>query len=151
MIKKTLDVIIPTYHPDEDFLLLIEGLSRQRLLPQRLIIINTEESLMPEEIKKELSRFSEADGSSLRGRIMIRHIKREEFDHAATRSLGAKSSASDAFLFMTDDAVPADEYLTEKLLEALYEKKGRSKKEKNEDVLETVKNVLIGLKGLIEA
>ena len=33
----------------------------------------------------------------------------------------------------------------------LYEKKGRSKKEKNEDVLETVKNVLIGLKGLIEA
>ena len=126
MIKKTLDVIIPTYHPDEDFLLLIEGLSRQRLLPQRLIIINTEESLMPEEIKKELSRFSEADGSSLRGRIMIRHIKREEFDHAATRSLGAKSSASDAFLFMTDDAVPADEYLTEKLLEALYEKKGRS-------------------------
>ena len=33
----------------------------------------------------------------------------------------------------------------------IYEKKGRSGKEKSEDVLETVKNVLIGLKGLIEA
>ena len=33
----------------------------------------------------------------------------------------------------------------------VYEKKSRNKKEKNKDALEIVKNVLIGLKGLIEA
>ena len=32
----------------------------------------------------------------------------------------------------------------------LYEKKSRNKKEKNTDVLAVVKNVLIGIKGLID-
>lgn len=33
----------------------------------------------------------------------------------------------------------------------IYEKKNRNKKEKNEDILQVVKNVLIGIKGLIDA
>lgn len=33
----------------------------------------------------------------------------------------------------------------------VYEKKSRNKKEKNEDILQVVKNVLIGIKGLIDA
>lgn len=52
-------------------------------------------------------------------RLIIRHIKEKDFDHAGTRCLGVRLSDADAFICMTDDAVPADKYLIERLKEAL--------------------------------
>lgn len=46
MKNKTVDVIIPAYRPDERFNSLIEKLSQQTLLPQRILVMNTELSLI---------------------------------------------------------------------------------------------------------
>ena len=48
----------------------------------------------------------------------VHHLTREEFDHGDTRNRGARFSRADYLLFMTDDAVPADEFLVERLVEA---------------------------------
>ena len=49
----------------------------------------------------------------------VHHLTKEEFDHGGTRNLAAWYSESDIMIFMTDDAVPQDEYLIENLLKGL--------------------------------
>jgi rhamnosyltransferase len=44
-------------------------------------------------------------------------INKADFDHGGTRRYGASLSKADILMLMTQDAVPADEYLIEKLLE----------------------------------
>ena len=107
------DIIIPTYKPGEKFLRLFEMLQKQRLPYNRLILINTEQELMSEEIRAIVC----ADK-----RTILTDISADDFDHAATRSLGVSMSKADAFICMTDDAVPADEYLTERLIAGLRQR-----------------------------
>ncbi|MBM7567986.1 rhamnosyltransferase [Paenibacillus sacheonensis] len=47
-------------------------------------------------------------------------IKKSHFDHGGTRNLGAQQARGDTLIFMTQDACPEDDYLIERLLEALY-------------------------------
>lgn len=57
------------------------------------------------------------------------NIPRDSFDHGGSRNLGASFSTAGVMVFMTQDAVPADERLLEKLLVGLgetTEKAGRS-------------------------
>ena len=44
----TLDLIIPTYKPDEKFDKLLDRLSKQRIKPKHIYIINTEEKYLEE-------------------------------------------------------------------------------------------------------
>ncbi len=104
------DIIIPTYKPGEKFLRLFDMLQKQQRPYGRLILINTEHELMSEEIR----RIVLSDN-----RTVLKDISADEFDHAATRSLGVSLSDADAFICMTDDAVPADEFLTMRLTEGL--------------------------------
>jgi rhamnosyltransferase len=53
----------------------------------------------------------------------IYHHSKREFDHGATRNKGVAHSQADYFVMMTQDAVPADVYLLEKLLRPLTEGK----------------------------
>ena len=122
--EKIVDIIIPSYKPGAKFLKLISMLAKQEIPPSRLIIINTEESLMPDEIKAAIERLNGDPNSVLFGRILLKHIKKEEFDHAATRAYGVSLSDAPAFICMTDDAVPADTFLTDILLKGLYERRG---------------------------
>ena len=55
--------------------------------------------------------------------LKVYHVKKEEFDHGGTRNLAAWYSDADIMIFMTDDAVPQDEHLIERLTEA-FDKKG---------------------------
>lgn len=50
---------------------------------------------------------------------MVKHIAKREFDHGRTRNRGVGYSEADFFLMMTQDAVPADDYMVEKLLAQL--------------------------------
>ncbi len=119
MKEPDLDIIIPTYKPDEGTCRLFKMLERQELLPHRLIIINTEEALMPGYVKAEIERLASDSASRLFGKIELIHIKKEEFDHAATRAFAAARSKADIFVCMTDDAVPKDEKLLSYLSEAV--------------------------------
>lgn len=105
------DVIIPTYHPDDRFQKTIEMLLQQTVLPDKIRIVNTEERFW----KKEIQELS--------SKIVVTHIKKQEFDHGASRNLGASDSKADVLLFMTQDAVPADELLIEHLLNYLQKEK----------------------------
>lgn len=101
------DVIIPTYHPDERFQKCIKMLLQQTVPPETIRIVNTEKRFW----KKEIENLSPD--------IVVTHISKQEFDHGASRNLGAVDSTADVLLFMTQDAVPADIYLIEHLLKYL--------------------------------
>ena len=110
---ETVDVIIPVYKPDRGFLTMIEKLQAQTVPVNHIIVMNTEQ--------KYLDRL--LYGTTLErenhNNITVRHLSKREFDHGRTRNQGVKLSDADAFLMMTQDAMPADEYLVERLLESL--------------------------------
>ena len=99
-----IDCVIPSYRPDEKFTACLQQLGRQTVKPERIIIMNTEESLLTVDIP-------EVEG------IEIHHLKKSDFDHGGTRNQGLRLSDADVVLFMTQDAVPANEFLVEKMLE----------------------------------
>ncbi len=100
----TIDVIIPTYKPDEKLDRNLRMLGRQTVRPDRILLINTEEALFK---SREFSRLPQAE---------IVHIAKSEFDHGGTRNRAAAMCDGDIMVLMTQDAVPADEHLIEELL-----------------------------------
>mgnify|MGYP005799388343 CR=1 FL=1 len=110
------DIIIPTYKPDDTFCLLLQKLRGQTFVVHRVFILNTGEQLWDE----ALARFPIAEClAELPCAHTLLHVKKEEFDHGGTRMLGAEHSDADIKIFMTQDAVPADEFLVERLVAAL--------------------------------
>lgn len=123
----TLDLIIPTYKPDEKFDKLLDRLSKQRIKPNHIYIMNTEEKYLEE------SRYNKYHN------VSVIHIKKEEFDHGGTRNYGASLSNADLIMFMTQDAVPADQHLIENLIKPF----------KNEKVAVTYARQLAGKNGSV--
>lgn len=108
------DIIIPTYRPDHVFCLLLQKLQEQTFLVHRVILLNTEETLWKKAIEQyPIARLLE----ELPCPYTLLHIKKEAFDHGGTRNLGAEQSDADVLVFMTQDAVPADAYLIERLVQ----------------------------------
>ena len=103
---RKITAVIPVWKPDERFAAALERLQRQILPPDRILIINTEE----EHFRPELIRNWE--------NVSVLHIRKEMFDHGATRDMAAHMCDTPYLLFMTMDAVPADRHLTERLLAA---------------------------------
>ena len=113
---KTIDVIIPTYKPDNDFLNLLKMLEEQTVPIQKIIIMNTEEKYWNNLVY----------GSQLFDKyknIEIRHLSKLEFDHGRTRDSGIKRSTADFFICMTQDAAPVDCNLVENLLKPFEDDK----------------------------
>ncbi|HHU73174.1 MAG TPA: glycosyltransferase family 2 protein [Clostridiales bacterium] len=100
------DVIIPTYHSDDKFIRLIEMLYRQTKKPNRILILQTREEAGEEQALPEI-----ADDL-----VEVIPIEKEDFDHGGTRKFGASLSDAQILVFMTQDAIPEDEYLLEHLL-----------------------------------
>ena len=107
MENKTVDVIIPAYHPGKEFATLIKRLEKQSVPIHRIIVMNTEESMW----NKEWEKLSDA--------MEVHHLTKEEFDHGGTRARAAELSDADVMVFMTQDAMPADHELLAELLKAL--------------------------------
>ena len=105
--KKTVDVIIPVYKPDETLRRLLEGLGKQSYPIGKIIVINTEQSYWNDEAYNLIENLE------------VHHVTKEEFDHGGTRNQGASYSNADVIVFMTDDAVPADSHLIRSLLKGL--------------------------------
>lgn len=101
------DVLIPVYRPDRRFSRLLQMLGQQTYRVSRIIVINTEKQYWNEEGYKSVPGLE------------VHHISKKEFDHGATRNLAAGYSDGEVMIFMTDDAVPCDRYLVERLVGAL--------------------------------
>lgn len=111
----TVDVIIPTYKPDERFAKLVTALEQQSYPVGRIIVMNTEEKYM------EAFLYGRRDIGTHKS-VRIYHLSHREFDHGGTRGKGVLRSDADCFLCMTQDAVPADTDLVKNLVEALSHK-----------------------------
>ena len=109
---KTVDVIIPVYKPESGFLTLLEKLQMQTVPVNRIIIMNTEQKYYDELIHG--TSYVPDDHT-----MIVEHLPKREFDHGRTRNQGVRFSEADVFLMMTQDAIPADAFLVERLLSQL--------------------------------
>ena len=106
MEQMKIDVVIPTYRPGEEFLKLISRLQKQKYEVNCIHVINTETGEFPSEALEKYEN------------ITVTHISPQQFDHGATRDMGARMSKAEVVLFMTQDAVPQDDNLTLALMKA---------------------------------
>lgn len=107
-----IDVIIPVYKPDKKLFGLIERLDKQTVPVGRIILMNTEEKYFEQLIFG--TRFLEQHKN-----VNVFHLSKREFDHGKTRHIGVSKSDAEIFVMMTQDALPADTYLLERLTLAL--------------------------------
>lgn len=102
--KKTVDIVIPTYRPGEKYKQLLKRLKTQSYPAGHIYVVNTGEGYYHEDEYPVLDNLS------------VTHITTAEFDHGGTRDMAARKGDGDLILFMTDDAVPADDFLIENLV-----------------------------------
>ena len=111
---KTVDVIIPTYKPGEEFKKLIEMLSLQTHPVNKLILMNTipegAKALTPKELNCSFT-------------VVCENFGKDSFDHGKTRHEGILKSDAQYCLLMTQDAVPADEFLIENLISSFEDER----------------------------
>lgn len=108
------DVIIPVYRPDETLRLLLQRLQEQTFVVHKVIIANTEQKLWEEYIERQdMADFLE----HLSFELEIFHVSKKDFDHGGTRRLAVARSQAPYFICMTQDAMPVDQNLVERLLE----------------------------------
>lgn len=107
-----IDVIIPSYKPDEKLIKIFHMLAVQTVKVNKIIVMNTEEKYIDNLF---LGRSYDEAAKS----VEIHNLTQWEFDHGATRNEGASHSDADILVFMTQDAVPKNEYLIEDLIEPL--------------------------------
>lgn len=121
--KLSVDIIIPTYHPDDQFYILLGKLLKQTVKTfdkmaesdeeylNKIFIMNTEEKFFDNEKFQNVCQGS--------NQVEVRHITKQEFDHGGTRNFAASLSTSDIIMFMTQDAMPEDDTLIENLIKPL--------------------------------
>ena len=99
-----IQVIIPVYKPDDKFSRLLNMLKKQTVAFDLLIIDSGSDGVY----RKELS--------GLDARVEI--INKKDFNHGGTRQWGIDISPDkDIYVFLTQDAVPADEYTIKNLVD----------------------------------
>ncbi len=100
-----IDVVIPVYKPGGELRAILERLEKQTVKPARILLVNTERAFFDESLIEGIPD------------VEVVHIRKEEFDHGGTRHMAAQMCAGEFLLFMTQDALPLDAHLIEKLLE----------------------------------
>ena len=106
-----IDVIIPVHRPGPEFAELLRRLQGQLMPVNQILVMNTRSET---DVEKMLEGFSG---------IRVVSLDKKEFDHGGTRDRGARLSEADYLLFLTQDALPADRHLTERLYEAFGDKR----------------------------
>lgn len=106
MREYTVDLVIPVYKPDEKFDKLMKMLQKQTYPIGKILLMNTEKAYFPRKGYEKLPH------------VEVRHLTKKEFDHGGTRDSAASLLEGELILFLTQDAVPADEYLVERLVTA---------------------------------
>lgn len=105
MENKKVSVIIPTLNAALEINDLLQALSKQTIKADEIIVVD---SSSDDDTKKICNKYSE---------VQFQIIDRHKFDHGETRAIAISKSTGDFLLFLTQDAMPADEsYITKLLL-----------------------------------
>lgn len=118
--NKKIDIIILTHKPKHYFIESLKKINMQVLIPEKVIVYNTDEKSFFDNINRD---EYELIVNGLKCIYEIYHIESSEFDHGKTRNIATLKSNSPYVLFMTDDAVPYDEFLTKNLLTSFDDEK----------------------------
>jgi rhamnosyltransferase len=102
----SVDAVILTYRPGEEFFEVIRRLEKQKTALSRIIIMNTGEEYLNDK-EDILSSYKNVD---------VHHITKADFNHGKTRNDAAGYSSADFIIFMTMDALPADKELVGELI-----------------------------------
>ena len=103
-----LSIIIPTLNAKDHLDVLLPALKEQRVPPNEIVVIDSS------------SRDGTVDLAQQHGCI-VEVIRRDAFDHGGTRNLGTQLAGGDIFVFLTQDALPADHRFLEHLVQPLGE------------------------------
>lgn len=101
-----IDVIIPTLRPGKEFEELLKRLESQTMPVHKIVIMNTRSGPFPERLRRAGDK------------IEVFHLDQKEFDHGGTRNAGVSHTEAEYLLFMTQDALPANAHLVERLAAA---------------------------------
>lgn len=118
--SKKFDIIILTHKPKQYFVETLKKINTQVILPEKVIIYNTDEKSFFDNINKKEYELIVKD---LKYIYEIYHITKQDFDHGKTRNIASLKSTAPYLMFLTDDAVPFDEYLTKNLLSSFDDNK----------------------------
>ncbi|HUT44053.1 MAG TPA: glycosyltransferase family A protein, partial [Desulfobacterales bacterium] len=102
----TVMVIIPTCNAGQHFPDLLDSLQTQTLKPAQIIIIDS----------------SSADGTLETARSRnceVITINRTDFDHGTARNMAMDRVSSEFAIFLTQDAMPVDEYMIAELIKPM--------------------------------
>jgi len=105
--KEAITVIIPTYNADRRLASLLKSLQNQTIKPTQIIVIDSDSTYETNEIAKRQQN------------CRIIKMNRANFDHGTTRNLGVFQTDSEFVVFLTQDAIPADEYMIAELIKPL--------------------------------
>jgi rhamnosyltransferase len=106
----TISVIIPTRNGAATLRELLAALRIQTRCPDEILVIDSasdDDSIV----------VAEEYGA------IVHRIAAEDFDHGATRSLGAKMTHGDVLVYFTQDVLPADRAMIEKLVAPLLQQR----------------------------
>jgi len=101
-------VIIPTLNAAGTLEILIARLREQTAKIQEIIVIDSSSTDNTLSIAQRLHCTTIC-------------IPQQDFDHGGTRNLAAKQAKSQILVFLTQDALPADQYFLEKLITPIHE------------------------------
>ena len=102
-----ISVIIPTLNAERELPNLLTSLHTQKQKPDEIIVIDSESNDHTVDICKQ-------DQS-----VKLLQIKRKDFDHGRTRDMAFRNAIGDIVVFLTQDALPANEDFLGKLIEPL--------------------------------
>ena len=105
--SRSIDAVIPVYRPDKKLERLLEMLAEQSQPVGRVILMNTGDVTFPRRLL------------SIHPGTELHRVEKEDFDHGGTRRRGVSFSHGEIFISMTQDAMPADRYLVERLVRRL--------------------------------
>lgn len=105
---KRVSVIIPTLNAGPEFVRSLEALTSQTPAVQEIIVIDSGSS-------DDTCENARSYG------CRVHEIARTSFGHGETRNLGASMAQGNIFVFMTQDAIPADDSALDKLVRMLFE------------------------------
>ena len=100
-------VVIPTMNAAAVIDDLLDKLSAQTFAAQEIIVVDSESD------DDTVERCRRHSG------VRLIEIRRKDFDHGGTRDMAVRQATGNIIVFLTQDAVPADDRLIEKLVGAL--------------------------------
>jgi rhamnosyltransferase len=107
-----IDVIIPIYKPGPELFTLLDKLEAQSVRAENIILMNTGKKYF--EALIEGMAFADKYPN-----VKVYHLTKKEFDHGTTRRQAVGYCQGEVFVMMTQDAMPADPFLLERLVEGL--------------------------------